>query len=63
MSDARYPLATPLVNISADRLGGELCFTGRRVAVKALCDDLKAGQTPETFVGDFSNVSWEHAIR
>ena len=55
-------LPIPLVTTSADWLGGEPCFTGRRVAVKALFDDLKAGHTLEEFLGDFPSVSREHAV-
>ena len=62
MTETTYPLPTPLVTTSADRLGGEPCFTGRRVAVKALFDYLKAGNTLEDFLGDFPSVSREHAV-
>lgn len=62
MSETSYPLPAPLVTTSADWLGGEPCFTGRRVAVKALFDYLKAGHTLEEFLGDFPSVSREHAI-
>ena len=62
MSETTYPLPSPLVTISADWLGGEPCFTGRRVAVKALFDYLKAGHTLEDFLGDFPGVSREHAV-
>ena len=62
MTEMTYPLPTPLVTTSADWLGGEPCFTGRRVAVKALFDYLKAGHTLEEFLGDFPSVSREHAV-
>lgn len=62
MSETTYPLPTPLVTTSADWLGGEPCFTGRRVAVKALFDYLKADHTLEEFLGDFPSVSRQHAI-
>lgn len=62
MSDTSYPLPTPLVTTSADWLGGEPCFTGRRVTVKSLFDYLKAGQTLEEFLSDFPSVSREHAV-
>jgi uncharacterized protein (DUF433 family) len=62
MSKISYQLPTPLVTTSADWLGGEPCFTGRRVAVKALFDYLKAGHTLDEFLGDFSSVSQEHAV-
>lgn len=62
MIGTSYPLPDPLVTTSPDWLGGEPCFAGRRVAVKALFDYLKAGQTLETFLDDFPSVSKEHAI-
>jgi uncharacterized protein (DUF433 family) len=62
MSETMYPLPAPLVTVAADWLGGEPCFTGRRVAVKALFDYLKSGHTVEQFLKDFPSVSREHAI-
>lgn len=62
MSETSYPLPAPLVTTSADWLGGEPCFTGRRVAVKALFDYLKAGRTLKEFLADFPSVSQEHAV-
>lgn len=62
MIKASYQLPTPLVTTSGDWLGGEPCFTGRRVAVKALFDYLKAGHTLEEFLSDFPSVSREHAV-
>jgi uncharacterized protein (DUF433 family) len=62
MTETTYPLPPHLVTTSADWLGGEPCFTGRRVAVKALFDYLKAGHTLEGFLADFPSVSREHAV-
>lgn len=62
MSMTTYPLPTPLVTTSTDWLGGEPCFTGRRVAVKSLFDYLKAGHTLEEFLADFPSVSRDHAV-
>ncbi|MGE0697847.1 MAG: DUF433 domain-containing protein [Hyphomicrobiaceae bacterium] len=62
MSTTTYELPSPLVTTSSDWLGGEPCFTGRRVAVKALFDYLKAGYTLEEFLRDFPSVSREHAV-
>jgi uncharacterized protein (DUF433 family) len=62
MNQTIYQLPSPLVTTSTDWLGGEPCFTGRRVAVKALFDYLKSGQTLEAFLSDFPSVSREHAI-
>lgn len=58
---AAYPLPSPLVTVSLDWLGGEPCFTGRRVPVQALFDYLKAGDRLEDFLEDFPSVSREHA--
>ena len=62
MSKTSYQIPTPLVTTSADWLGGEPCFTGRRVAVKALFDYLRAGHTLDEFLSDFPSVSREHAV-
>lgn len=62
MSEAPYQLPSPLITVSADWLGGEPCFTGRRVPVKALFDYVKSGHTLEAFLDDFPSVSHEHAI-
>jgi uncharacterized protein (DUF433 family) len=62
MIETSYQLPAPLVTTSADWLGGEPCFTGRRVAVKALFDYVKAGHTLEEFLADFPSVSREHAV-
>ena len=62
MSQTSYTLPAPLITVSTDWLGGEPCFTGRRVAVTALFDYLKAGQTLEEFLADFPSVSREHAV-
>lgn len=62
MPEMTYPLPVPLVTVSADWLGGEPCFTGRRVAVKALFDYLKSGHTVQEFTQDFPSVSREHAV-
>lgn len=62
METLEYSLPTPLVTVSPDWLGGEPCFTGRRVAVKSLFDYLKAGHTLEQFLADFPSVSHAHAV-
>ena len=62
MTLTTHPLPVPLVTVSADWLGGDPCFTGRRVTVKALFDYLEAGSTLEEFLADFPSVSREHAI-
>ena len=62
MQETGYPLPAPLVTVSSDWLGGEPCFTGRRVAIKSLFDYLKAGHTLEQFLADFPGVSRAHAV-
>jgi uncharacterized protein (DUF433 family) len=62
MQVASDRLPDPLITVSPDWLGGEPCFTGRRVAVKALFDYLKAGHTLEDFLEDFPSVSRAHAV-
>jgi uncharacterized protein (DUF433 family) len=62
MQDADYPLPDPLVTVSPDWLGGEPCFTGRRVPVKALFDYLKSGHSLDEFLNDYPSVSRAHAV-
>jgi uncharacterized protein (DUF433 family) len=62
MSEASYALPNVLVTVSPDWLGGEPCFTGRRVPVKALFDYLKAGHSLEEFLTDYPSVSRAHAV-
>jgi uncharacterized protein (DUF433 family) len=62
MQEADYPLPDPLVTVSPDWLGGEPCFTGRRVPVKALVDYLKADHSLEEFLAAYPSVSRTHAI-
>jgi uncharacterized protein (DUF433 family) len=62
-SHVRHRLSPPcpLITVSPDWLGGEPCFTGRRVSVKALFDYLKAGHMLEEFLDDFPSISRAHA--
>lgn len=62
MREHEYPLPEPLITTSRGWLGGEPCFTGRRVAVRTMFDYLKAGHTLEHFLADFPSVSRQHAI-
>lgn len=62
MNAADYQLPTPLITVSPDWLGGEPCFTGRRVPIKALFDYLKAGHTVEAFLHDYPSVSRAHVV-
>ena len=62
METKDYQLPTPLITASADWLGGEPCFTGRRVPVKALFDFLKAGRSLDEFLDAYQSVSKAHAV-
>jgi uncharacterized protein (DUF433 family) len=62
MSATEYPLPTPIITVSSDWLGGEPCFTGRRVPVKALFDYLKSAHTLEEFLADYPSVSRAHVV-
>ena len=55
-------LPIPLISVSADRLGGEPCFTGTRVPVRALIDYVEGGHALAEFLQDFPSVTREHAI-
>ena len=55
-------LPIPLISVSADRLGGESCFTGTRVPVRALIDHVEGGHALADFLQDFPSVTREHAI-
>lgn len=62
MQQAEYPLPDPLVTVSPDWLGGEPCFTGRRVPIKALFDFLKADHALDEFLEAYPSVSRSHAV-
>ncbi len=62
MQKADYPLPDPLVTVSPNWLGGEPCFTGRRVPVKALFDYLKADHSLDEFLDAYPSVSRKHAV-
>lgn len=55
-------LPTPLISSSPDRLGGEPCFTGTRVPVRALIDYIEGGHALAEFLEDFPSVSRAHAV-
>ena len=52
----------PVIQRSADVLGGTPVFTGTRVPVQTLIDYLEAGDRLEDFLGDFPTVSREQAV-
>jgi uncharacterized protein (DUF433 family) len=62
MQEANYPLPDPLVTASPDWIGGQPCFTGRRVPVKALFDYLKSGYSLDEFLKAYPSVSRTHAV-
>jgi uncharacterized protein (DUF433 family) len=62
MHQADYPLPDPLVTVSSNWLGGEPCFTGRRVPIKALFDYLKSDHSLEEFLEAYPSVSRAHAV-
>ena len=62
MQPADYVLPTPLVTVSPDWLGGEPCFTGRRVPLKALFDYLKSDRSLDEFLAAYPSVSRAHAV-
>ena len=62
MNSDTYSLPVPLVTTSPDWLGGETCFTGRRVPVKALFDTIKAGYSLKQFLEGYPSVSHAHAV-
>jgi uncharacterized protein (DUF433 family) len=62
MKPADYPLPDPLVTVSPDWLGGEPCFAGRRVPIKALFDYLKADHSLDEFLDAYPSVSRAHAV-
>jgi uncharacterized protein (DUF433 family) len=61
MQRADDPLPDPLITVSPDWLGGEPCFAGRRVPVKALFDCLKADHSLDEFPDAYPSVSRAHA--
>ena len=62
MQEVDYPLPAPLITVSPDWLGGEPCFTGRRVPIKALFDHLKADHSLDEFLDAYPSVSRAHAV-
>ena len=55
-------LPIPLIVSITDRLGGEPCFAGTRVPVRALIDYVEGGHPLAEFLADFAAVSREHAV-
>lgn len=55
------PLA-PFISVNPGRMHGEPCFRGTRVPVQALFDHLRAGDSLDVFLNDFSPVTQEQAV-
>ena len=55
-------LPDPLITATPERLGGTPVFAGTRVPVQNLFDYIEGGEPLSEFLGDFPNVSHEHAI-
>ena len=55
-------LPIPLILSTPDRLGGEPCFAGTRVPVRALIDYVEGGHPLAELLADFPAVSREHTV-
>ena len=62
MTKLEKSVPSPAVSIDQNWLGGEPCFAGLRVPVKALFDFVKAGHSLGEFLDAYPSVSREHAI-
>jgi len=54
---------SPVVQHSAEILGGALVFSGTRVPFQTLIDYLKAGESLDDFLEDFPTVSRAQVFR
>jgi uncharacterized protein (DUF433 family) len=52
-----------VVSVDPEIMHGTPCFTGTRVPVQTLLDYIEEGDTLDSFLGDFSTVTREQAIR
>ena len=52
-----------VINIDSEILGGTPVFFGTRVPIKNLFDYLETGDSIETFLEDFENVSKAQVVR
>ena len=55
-------LPTPLITRSPGRLSGAAVFAGTRVPVQTLIDYIAGNDSLDDFLGDFPDVSREHAV-
>ncbi|MEK7808002.1 MAG: DUF433 domain-containing protein [Chloroflexota bacterium] len=53
---------TPVLNRSAEVLGGTLVFTGTRVPFQTFVDYLKAGERLADFLEDFPTVTRDQVV-
>src|SRR4051812_41285799 len=51
-----------IIWVNRDRMSGAPCFAGTRVPVQSLFDHIEAGDTLQTFLDDFPEVTREQAI-
>ena len=56
------PKPTPVLNRSAEVLGGTLVFAGTRIPFQTFIDYLKAGESLVDFLDDFPTVTREQII-
>lgn len=60
-SEMTADLTDPLITSDPKRLGGTPCFNGTRVPVQTFFEYIEGGETLETFLAHFPDVSREHA--
>ena len=53
---------TSLVSRDSEIMSGALCFTGTRVPVKHLFDDLEGASSLQEFLEDFPSITREQAV-
>jgi uncharacterized protein (DUF433 family) len=51
-----------IIWVNRDRMSGAPCFAGTRVPVQSLFDHIEAGDTLQTFLDDFPEVTRDQAI-
>ena len=56
------PKPTPVLNRSAEVLGGTLVFAGTRIPFQTFIDYLKAGESLVDFLDDFPTVTRDQII-
>jgi uncharacterized protein (DUF433 family) len=52
-----------VISVDAGIMHGVPCFTGTRVPVQTLLDYIEEGDTLDDFLGDFSVVNRDQAVR